>query len=273
MSKLAAHDVVGNCKTAFDAAESLGIPRVIEPCDMNLLAVPDKLAVMTYLHQLRAHFTGHQLKIEQIGQTSDESSYVIGDYKSDNLAEKLLNVKDLRLQLQYQNSVEEDDKAAMVNGNNKSPTNKKDVKNFLLSGSKSLIGKVLSPTREKSPPPSMNNGSYVQTDPEKPMLMTRRELTDPFGSDEEDEEREREKMDQRGTPGGDVMDDLDEDSEQPQLDTATTNVRNVLLVCELNLMVCLIGFTENPNATQGDEREGASDDGKVEAELFGRENG
>ncbi|TDG40092.1 hypothetical protein AWZ03_013487 [Drosophila navojoa] len=75
MSKLTAHDVVGNCRTAFDAAETLGIPRVIEPRDMDLLTVPDKLAVMTYLHQLRAHFTGKQLQIEQIGPTSDESSY------------------------------------------------------------------------------------------------------------------------------------------------------------------------------------------------------
>lgn len=227
MSKLAAHDVVGNCKTAFDAAESLGIPRVIEPCDMNLLAVPDKLAVMTYLHQLRAHFTGHQLKIEQIGQTSDESSYVIGDYKSDNLAEKLLNMKDLKLQLQSQNSVEEEGEKVAENGN-KSPTSKKDMKNFLLSGSKSLIGKVLSPTREKSPPQSMNNGNYTQTDPEKPILMTRRELTDPFGSDEEEDGGPA-----KGTPvdgGGAVdwtADEQDEDGQQLQLDSQTTNVRMI----------------------------------------------
>lgn len=232
MTKLAAHDVVGNCKTAFDAAESLGIPRVIEPCDMNLLAVPDKLAVMTYLHQLRAHFTGHQLKIEQIGQTSDESSYVIGDYKSDNLAEKLLNVKDLRLQLQYQNSVEEDEKAvngSRVGAGEKSPTNKKDVKNFLLSGSKNLIGKVLSPTREKSSPPqSMNNGSYVQTDPEKQILMTRRQLTDPFGSDDDDEDEMRNGAQPESQPDGGIGEDGEEDedgTQQPQLDTATTNVR------------------------------------------------
>lgn len=48
----------GNCKKAFDAGEALGISRVIEPADMDVLAVPDKLAVMTYLYQLRAHFTG-----------------------------------------------------------------------------------------------------------------------------------------------------------------------------------------------------------------------
>jgi hypothetical protein len=55
---LCPHDVKGNCKKAFDAGEALGIPRVIEPADMDVLTVPDKLAVMTYLYQLRAHFTG-----------------------------------------------------------------------------------------------------------------------------------------------------------------------------------------------------------------------
>lgn len=55
---LSPHDVKGNCKKAFDAGEALGIPRVIEPTDMDVLTVPDKLAVMTYLYQLRAHFTG-----------------------------------------------------------------------------------------------------------------------------------------------------------------------------------------------------------------------
>lgn len=47
------------------------------------LIVPDKLAVMTYLHQLRAHFTGHQLEIHQIGRTSEESNYIIGKFNTD----------------------------------------------------------------------------------------------------------------------------------------------------------------------------------------------
>lgn len=54
------HDIRGNCKKAFDAGEILGISRVIEPADMDLLTVPDKLAVMTYLYQLQAHFRGTQ---------------------------------------------------------------------------------------------------------------------------------------------------------------------------------------------------------------------
>lgn len=68
MEKLEPKDVIGNCRTAFDTAEKLGIPRVIEPNDMNLLNVPDKLAVMTYLYQLHAHFTGRQLEVERIGE-------------------------------------------------------------------------------------------------------------------------------------------------------------------------------------------------------------
>ncbi|XP_058982081.1 EH domain-binding protein 1 isoform X3 [Musca domestica] len=151
MSKLTPHDVVGNCRIAFDAAESLGIPRVIEPSDMSLLAVPDKLAVMTYLHQLRAHFTGKQLQIEQIGPTSDESSYVIGNYKSDNLSsQNLLNLSHLKAQLLHQNSLDDDIFGLDNNKSQLSPTAKKDVKNLILSGSKSILGKVLSPTKDKN---------------------------------------------------------------------------------------------------------------------------
>ncbi|XP_055692163.1 EH domain-binding protein 1 isoform X2 [Lutzomyia longipalpis] len=209
MTHLSPHDVVGNCRIAFDAAESLGIPRVIEPRDMNLLAVPDKLAVMTYLHQLRAHFTGHQLQLEQIGKTSDESSYVIGNYKTDNLPDKMLDQLKLQLDRQIDGSGEEKSEER----NEKSPTTKKDVKNFFLTGSKSLIGKVLSPTRERA--------QETQVPREKPILMTRRELTDPFGSDEEDEPQGMGKSSQdaakkstEGTPG---------DDSPPILDTETTN--------------------------------------------------
>ena len=68
MNTLLPTDIIGNCKKAFEAGEKLGIPRVLEPADMSLLAVPDKLAVMTYLYQLHAHFTGRQLEIDTIGE-------------------------------------------------------------------------------------------------------------------------------------------------------------------------------------------------------------
>lgn len=50
---------------------------------MVLLAVPDKLAVMTYLFQLRAHFTGHELEVKRIGNTTKKSTYIVGNYSSD----------------------------------------------------------------------------------------------------------------------------------------------------------------------------------------------
>ncbi|XP_058118732.1 EH domain-binding protein 1 [Anopheles ziemanni] len=134
MSKLSPGNVIENCRTAFDAAEKLGIPRVIEPRDMNLLAVPDKLAVMTYLYQLRAHFTGHQLEVQSIGETTDDSSYVIGNYKSDKLCKNLLNLSDI------------------ITPNNDDPLGPKlDTKAALLANSKHLLGRVLSPTKDKLP--------------------------------------------------------------------------------------------------------------------------
>lgn len=107
MSALDPHDVMSNCRKAFEAAESLGIPKVIEPRDMNVLAVPDKLAVMTYLHQLRAYFTGNELEIERLGTKSDDTSYVIGNYRSDSNAAALLNIKDFK-HLIHRNSFDEE---------------------------------------------------------------------------------------------------------------------------------------------------------------------
>ncbi|XP_013785662.1 EH domain-binding protein 1-like [Limulus polyphemus] len=82
-SSLSPHDIKGNCKKAFDAAFSLGIPRLIEPSDMVILTVPDKLAVMTYLYQLRAHFTGLEVKVQHIGQTATDSTYTVREPDSD----------------------------------------------------------------------------------------------------------------------------------------------------------------------------------------------
>lgn len=38
LDSLSPHDVKGNCRKAFDAGDILGIPRVIEPSDMDMLA-------------------------------------------------------------------------------------------------------------------------------------------------------------------------------------------------------------------------------------------
>lgn len=58
MDSLSPHDIAGNCKKAFEAGASLGVSRLLDPADMVLLSVPDKLVVATYLHQLRQQLTG-----------------------------------------------------------------------------------------------------------------------------------------------------------------------------------------------------------------------
>ncbi|XP_017887504.1 EH domain-binding protein 1 isoform X2 [Ceratina calcarata] len=218
------HDVKGNCKKAFDAGEALGIPRVIEPADMDILTVPDKLAVMTYLYQLRAHFTGHELEVHQIGKTADESSYMIGRFNTDNnsdvsvqlFGQEIINLRkkdqtelknnktDNRRSNPFDNKKEDVNIESLKNklhlslntenqdydqcNKDKSPSSVKDVKDIILAGSKSILEKVLSPTKEKyafreksKSPPRVSQAN------QRPILMTRRQLTDPFGSDEEEE--------------------------------------------------------------------------------------
>ncbi|XP_033211022.1 EH domain-binding protein 1 isoform X5 [Belonocnema kinseyi] len=185
IESLLPHDVKGNCKRAFDAGENLGIPRVIEPADMDILTVPDKLAVMTYLYQLRAHFTGHELEVHQIGKTTDESSYMIGRFNTDNKADvsvqlfgqEIVNLRK-KEQIEQRNNKSDSgrwsnpfdykkddinieslksrlhlslnsDNQDHENSKDKSPSSVKDVKDIILASSKSILGKVLSPTKEK----------------------------------------------------------------------------------------------------------------------------
>ncbi|XP_076376169.1 eps15 homology domain containing protein-binding protein 1 isoform X4 [Megalopta genalis] len=264
------HDVKGNCKKAFDAGEALGIPRVIEPADMDILTVPDKLAVMTYLYQLRAHFTGHELEVHQIGKTTDESSYMIGRFNTDNnsdvsvqlFSQEIINlhkkdqmehksnkIDNIRRSNPFDNKKEDANIDSLKNrlhlslntenqdydqcNKDKSPSSVKDVKDIILASSKSILEKVLSPTKEKYLSKekvcvyvhlqaiyvsiinvksficiiichckllykmviqtielnSLQNKSppRVPQVQHRPILMTRRQLTDPFGSDEEEE--------------------------------------------------------------------------------------
>ncbi|XP_034712555.1 uncharacterized protein ehbp1l1a isoform X3 [Etheostoma cragini] len=77
------YDIKHNNKKAFDGFAELGISRLMEPSDMVMLAVPDRLIVMTYLNQIRTHFTGQQLRLLHIERDSSESSYAVaGDRES-----------------------------------------------------------------------------------------------------------------------------------------------------------------------------------------------
>ncbi|XP_076263621.1 EH domain-binding protein 1-like isoform X1 [Rhynchophorus ferrugineus] len=205
---LSPHDIKLNCKTAFEAGEQLGIPKVIEPSDMHMLAVPDKLAVMTYLHQLRAHFTGHQLEVQQIGRTADESNYVIGKFNTDkdtDITKQVFGQEIINLRISKQNRKSTEREMNLANRETtkpdpsklnlqlkitteplpvkeKSPTAVKDAL------SNNILTKVVSsPSKDK--PQQVKKTDDKKPDQKKPILMTRRELTDPFGSDEEDEQQ------------------------------------------------------------------------------------
>ncbi|XDV54253.1 hypothetical protein PO909_022584 [Leuciscus waleckii] len=71
------HNIKQNNKNAFDGFASQGISRLLEPSDMVLLSVPDRLIIMTYLCQIRAHFTGQELSVLQIEQNNSQSSYAV----------------------------------------------------------------------------------------------------------------------------------------------------------------------------------------------------
>ncbi|XP_046876084.1 nascent polypeptide-associated complex subunit alpha, muscle-specific form isoform X3 [Hypomesus transpacificus] len=75
--KLDPHDIKFNNRKAFDGFAGLGISRLLEPSDMVLLSVPDRLIVMTYLSQIRSHFTGQELSVLQIEHNSSQTSYTL----------------------------------------------------------------------------------------------------------------------------------------------------------------------------------------------------
>ncbi|XP_053292426.1 EH domain-binding protein 1 [Pleuronectes platessa] len=79
-------DIKENNKKAYDVFANLGISRLLEPSDMVLLAIPDKLTVMTYLYQIRAHFSGEELNVVQIEANSNRSTYKVGDFETDTNA-------------------------------------------------------------------------------------------------------------------------------------------------------------------------------------------
>ncbi|XP_067117634.1 EH domain-binding protein 1 isoform X7 [Osmerus mordax] len=71
------YDIKRNNKKAFDGFAEVGISRLMEPSDMVLLAVPDRLIVMTYLNQIRTYFMGQELSVLHIEKNSSESSYAV----------------------------------------------------------------------------------------------------------------------------------------------------------------------------------------------------
>lgn len=82
-------NVKENNKKAYDGFAALGIPPLLSPSDMLLRSVPDKLIILTYLCQIRSHFTSvHPNAIAQTPhldadkQKHDMVSELQGDFNS-----------------------------------------------------------------------------------------------------------------------------------------------------------------------------------------------
>lgn len=139
-------------------ANSLGIPRVLEPSDMVLLAVPDKLSVMTYLYQLRAYFTGQTLELQQVGTSAQESTYTVGEHDTD---------QDARISRE-------------MYGREIAEARKPKDSLTLPAGTR--------PPRSPSQEKVVSESELSPEELKKPALMTRNQLLNPFDTDEEDEE-------------------------------------------------------------------------------------
>ncbi|XP_059351340.1 EH domain-binding protein 1-like [Daphnia carinata] len=245
---LSSQDTRGNCKLAFETAEKLGIPRVIEPADMVLLNVPDKLAVMTYLHQLRAHFTGQEMSVAQLAGGSEDVSYTsISQNPTDNQSERSKITREIISQELKAAEEEAGRRRRQSSGSGTgvifrreqrvSPTEEnvmiasgtataaaavQMVKDKAKSLTSELIkfGKVLSPTKEKSPSSPVEPPARPSQVRNGPPLMTRQQLTDPFGSDDEDEAPTKvanESPERRPSPREESAEKIRRDSQVPSL--------------------------------------------------------
>ncbi|XP_053383352.1 EH domain-binding protein 1-like [Mercenaria mercenaria] len=192
-SKLAPHDIKGNNRIAFDAAARLGIPRVIEPSDMVLLAVPDKLAVMTYLHQLRSYFTGTSLEIQQVGPSSSESTYTLGEHDTaEDTAISKEMYGDKMSDRVASPSKEKVNENSVTGGSDKvdkhMPNGIKEIKDSSSDRSnRSSLSRGSS--KEGSPTKTVSDSkrSSVSPESEKTKTVGKEESLNPFGSDDEHE--------------------------------------------------------------------------------------
>ncbi|XP_049882082.1 EH domain-binding protein 1 isoform X2 [Pectinophora gossypiella] len=199
-SGLQPDDAERNVRVALDASARLGISQVLTAADVCSRPTPDRLAIMTYLFQLRAHFTGNELQVEQLGNDETESSYLVGRHDTDGSLPPELFSREVstrrsrnlenRPRPVSQDSQESRHSDRQTPDKPQSPTAMKDVRDMFLQQSKTILNKMLSPpnTREKPTAKWFADTKLNETLPARPeKLMTRKELTDPFGSDDEDE--------------------------------------------------------------------------------------
>ncbi|XP_053212474.1 EH domain-binding protein 1-like isoform X2 [Panonychus citri] len=78
-----------NFKCAFDAIRKLGIPSIMSSGDLMILDVPDKLTVMTVLHQIRGYFNRKERKSKGLEWDCDD---MFDDFDSDDENNSLFSI-------------------------------------------------------------------------------------------------------------------------------------------------------------------------------------
>ncbi|RUS78965.1 hypothetical protein EGW08_013267 [Elysia chlorotica] len=197
--KLNPHDIKMNNKLAFDAASKLGIPKVLEPSDMVLLAVPDKLLVMTYLHQLRSYFTGQTLNIQLIGPSSSESTYKLGEHDEEDeqrVSEEMYGHKPGTAMRKSLSSSSSSVSSKLQKSKSSTPTEERlPFLSRQASSPKAEAASIPSATkkgRAPSPPTQTPADQPVNSVNGRPKNQNsaQKQSLNPFASDEEDEEVE-----------------------------------------------------------------------------------
>uniref|UniRef100_A0A671L9L3 EH domain binding protein 1 n=1 Tax=Sinocyclocheilus anshuiensis TaxID=1608454 RepID=A0A671L9L3_9TELE len=200
-------DIKENNKKAYDGFASLGISRLLEPSDMVLLAIPDKLTVMTYLYQIRAHFSGEELNVVQIEANSSCSTYKVGDFETDT-----------------NSSIDQDKFYAELNDIHREPTNQgaaatngevlKDVVPSLQASTADRVSPAAPTVTEPHPRPTQCTRTSLETSTSQPPTAEQKKLLKADTLDMGDPSHRLEREKESGQSGGLTATDTRDSREQ-----------------------------------------------------------
>uniref|UniRef100_A0A671L757 EH domain binding protein 1 n=1 Tax=Sinocyclocheilus anshuiensis TaxID=1608454 RepID=A0A671L757_9TELE len=198
-------DIKENNKKAYDGFASLGISRLLEPSDMVLLAIPDKLTVMTYLYQIRAHFSGEELNVVQIEANSSCSTYKVGDFETDT-----------------NSSIDQDKFYAELNDIHREPTNQgaaatnggHDVVPSLQASTADRVSPAAPTVTEPHPRPTQCTRTSLETSTSQPPTAEQKKLLKADTLDMGDPSHRLEREKESGQSGGLTATDTRDSREQ-----------------------------------------------------------
>lgn len=143
---------------------------------------PDKLAVMTYLHQLRSHFTGQDLQIEKMTGDTREIAYTPLTETCNDLV--------LKTKRKLFSSDKSSPKSKIFGSASViSPMEKTSNGFFSTKSAKSTEDFPILPTKVNKITTKKDSPKSRKSSAPKDSLMTRQQLNDPFNDEDEDERK------------------------------------------------------------------------------------